>query len=175
MVGEMDAGDLFDVDQAAVESDRIESPRLQYNRFFAWDDPNGKHDLIVFLSETQPPLGKYAFRKQLIEVARGFGAVRVFTFAAMATNMQPHRPSRVFGATTDEQLLEELKQHTVEPLKDGHIGGLNGILAAVAAESGLPGTCLLGEMPHVFTQLPYPKASHATHPCSIMSQTMWLE
>ena len=46
-------------------------------------------------------------------------------------------------------------------LADGHIGGLNGVLLAAAAESGLPGVCLLGEMPHIFSQLPFPKASLA--------------
>src|SRR5690606_12656875 len=28
-----------------------------------------------------------------------------------------------------------------------------------AAEAGLPGTCLLGEMPQIFAQLPFPKAA----------------
>ena len=46
-------------------------------------------------------------------------------------------------------------------LEDGHIGGLNGVLLGVAAESGLHGACLLGEMPHMFAQLPFPKASLA--------------
>jgi len=35
------------------------------------------------------------------------------------------------------------------------------VLLGVAAENGIPGACLLGEMPHVFVQLPYPKASLA--------------
>ncbi len=44
---------------------------------------------------------------------------------------------------------------------DGHIGGLNGVLHGAAADAGLRGTCLLGEMPHIFSQLPFPKASLA--------------
>jgi hypothetical protein len=31
----------------------------------------------------------------------------------------------------------------------------------MAASSGLPGGCLLGEIPHVFSQIPFPKASLA--------------
>ena len=42
-----------------------------------------------------------------------------------------------------------------------NIGGLNGVLLGAAAETGLRGACLLGEMPHVFNQLPIPKASLA--------------
>ncbi len=35
------------------------------------------------------------------------------------------------------------------------------MLLGVAAEIGLRGACLLGEMPHIFAQLPFPKASLA--------------
>jgi hypothetical protein len=34
-------------------------------------------------------------------------------------------------------------------------------LLGAAAESHLRGACLLGEMPHIFSQLPFPKASQA--------------
>jgi hypothetical protein len=34
-------------------------------------------------------------------------------------------------------------------------------LLGAAAEAGLQGACLLGEMPHIFAQIPFPKASHA--------------
>jgi len=46
-------------------------------------------------------------------------------------------------------------------MNEGNIGGLNGVLLGAAAEAGLRGACFLGEMPHVFAQLPFPKASLA--------------
>lgn len=49
----------------------------------------------------------------------------------------------------------------MELVEDGHIGGLNGMLLGAAGEMGLRGACLLGEMPHIFAQLPFPKASLA--------------
>jgi hypothetical protein len=79
----------------------------------------------------------------------------------MATPMEHEAESRVFAAATDVETLNELKRLDLEILDDGHIGGLNGILLGVAAERGLRGGCLLGEMPHIFAQLPYPKASMA--------------
>jgi proteasome assembly chaperone (PAC2) family protein len=79
----------------------------------------------------------------------------------MATQMRPEHPSRVFGAATDEESLEELKRLELQILQDGHIGGLNGVLLGAAAESGVRGICLLGEIPHIFSQLPFPKASLA--------------
>lgn len=52
-------------------------------------------------------------------------------------------------------------QLEVDILEDGHISGLNGLLLGAAADAGLKGTCLLGEMPHIFAQLTFPRASLA--------------
>jgi len=161
VIAELEAGDLFDVDHVEVKDGIIRTGRRPRNRFFVWTDPNRKHDLVVFLGEAQPPLGKYPFCRQLLDYARELGVERVFTFAAMATQMHPEHHSRVFGAASDEESLAELKRLELEPLEDGHIGGLNGVLLGVAAENGLRGACLLGEMPHIFSQLPFPKASLA--------------
>jgi hypothetical protein len=75
--------------------------------------------------------------------------------------MHPASPSRVFVAATDDEFLVELKHHQLATIEDGHIGGLNGVLLGVAAENGLRGACLLGEMPHIFAQVPFPKAALA--------------
>jgi uncharacterized protein len=161
VIAELEAGDLFDIDHVDVKDGMIQAGRRPRNRFFLWRDPNEKHDLVVFLGEAQPPLGKYPFCRQLVSYARKLGVERVFTFAAMATRMRPNHRARVFGAATDDESLEELKRLELELLEEGHIGGLNGVLLGVVAETGLRGACLLGEMPHVFTQLPFPKASLA--------------
>jgi uncharacterized protein len=161
VIAEFEVAHLFDVDHVEVKEGLIQPVGHPRNRFFLWTDPNRKHDIVVFLGEAQPPIGRYQFCHKLIEYARELGIERVFTFAAMATQMHPEHPARVFGATTDAQGLEELKRLELELLADGHIGGLNGVLLGAAAESGLRGTCLLGEMPHIFSQLPFPKASQA--------------
>jgi hypothetical protein len=161
VIAEYEARDLFDVDQVEVKDGIIQSGRLPRNRFFVWNDPEHKRDIVVFLGEAQPPLGKYQFCHKLIEYARGLGVERIFTFAAMATQMHPKHRSRVFGAATDAESLEELKRLELEIIQDGHIAGLNGVLLGAAVESGLRGSCLLGEMPHIFRQLPFPKGSLA--------------
>lgn len=161
LFAEFSARELFDVEHVEVKGGLIRNGHLPRSRLFVWTDPNRKRDVIVFIGEAQPPSGKYAFCRMLIEHAKKLGVERVFTFAAMATQMHPGDKSRVFGAATDENGLTELKKLPTEILEDGHIGGLNGILLGAAAELGLPGVCLLGEMPHIFAQLPFPKASLA--------------
>jgi proteasome assembly chaperone (PAC2) family protein len=161
VIAEFEAAHLFDTDHVDVKDGLIQPVSRPRNRFFLWTDAEKKHDIVVFLGEAQPPLGRYPFCQNLVEYARDLKIERVFTFAAMATQMHPQHPSRVFGAATDEQSLEELKQLELELLADGQIGGLNGVLLGAAAERGLRGSCLLGEMPHIFSQLPFPKASLA--------------
>lgn len=161
VVAEYQAGDLFDVEAVEVKEGIIQPGRRPRNRFFVWKDPKQRHDLVVFLGEAQPPIGKYPFCKRLIGYAQEIGIERVFTFAAMATQMHPTHRARVFGAATNQESLEELKRLELEVLQDGNIGGLNGVLLGAAVETGLPGACLLGEMPHLFSQLPFPKASLA--------------
>jgi len=161
LIAEFEARDLFDVDSVEVKEGIIQAGRRPRSRLFLWTDPNKKHDIVVFLGEAQPPIGKYQFCHKLVQNTRELGVERIFTFAAMATQMHPQHRSRVFGAATDAESLEELKRLELQILQDGQIGGLNGVLLGAAAERGLRGACLLGEMPHIFSQLPFPKASRA--------------
>ncbi len=161
LIAELEANELFDVDQVEVKDGIIQRGGRPRNRFFVWIDPQKKHDLVVFMGEAQPPIGKFVFCKQLIGYCRELGIEHIFTFAAMATQMHPEHESRFFGAATDEESLNEIRDLDLEILDDGHIGGLNGVLLGAAAEGKMPGTCLLGEMPHIFNQLPFPKASLA--------------
>ncbi len=161
LIAEYEAHDLFDVDHVEVKEGIIQTGRRPRNRFFVWIDPARKHDLVVFLGEAQPPLGKYLLCRKLMDYAKELGVERVFTFAAMATQMHPEHRGRVFAAATDNEILDQLKRLELEVLEDGHIGGLNGVLLGAAVEGGLRGACLLGEMPHIFSQLPFPKASLA--------------
>lgn len=158
---EYEENDLFDIDHVEVKNGIVQPSGKPRNRFFVWNDPNHRHDLVVFLGEAQPPVGKHKFCRRLVDFAMELGVERVFTFAAMATQMHPEHASRVFAAATDEANLEELKRLELQVVEDGNIGGLNGVLLGAAMERGLQGACLLGEMPHIFTQLPFPKASLA--------------
>jgi hypothetical protein len=161
LFAEFAARELFDVDHVSVKKGRISAGALPRSRFFVWRDPQQRHDIILFVGEAQPTTGKYVFCQRLVEFARELHVERVFTFAAMATQMHPEHESRVFGAATSQAGVDELKQRKLVMLDEGHISGLNGVLLGVAAEHEMWGTCLLGEMPHIFAQLPFPKASLA--------------
>jgi len=153
--------EFFDIEQVEVKDGLIVARRLPRSRFFLWKDPKGQRDLIVFISEAQPPTRGWAFCQKVIDQAKVLGVRRVFTFAAMATTMRPRMDSRVTGSAIDADTLAQFRRMDMDILETGTINGLNGVLLAMAAVGGLPGGCLLGEIPHVFSQIPFPKAALA--------------
>lgn len=158
---EFPAVEFFEIDQVEVKDGLIVTRRLPRSRLFLWNDPKLERDLILFIGEAQPPARGGAFCRKIIEQAKILGVRRVFTFAAMATGMRPVQDCRVFGAAIDRGTFAEFRQLDVDMLEGGVISGLNGVLLGMAAAAGLPGGCLLGEIPHVFSQVPFPKAALA--------------
>lgn len=161
LMDEFPAREFFEMESVEVKRGLIRFGRLPRSRLFLWKDPIEEQDLIVFIGEAQPPTKGDAFCQRLIDYVRKLGVERVFTFAAMATQMRPGDDSRIFSAAIDSATLEEFQRLDFEVLEEGRISGLNGILLGVAAESGIRGGCLLGEMPHIFPQFPFPRGSLA--------------
>jgi uncharacterized protein len=157
-LAEVAARELFDVEQIEVKEGLIRPGRLPRNQFFIGKDPTGQRDIIVFIGESQPPLGKYSFCQKILDFARKSEVERVFTFAAMVTSMHPQREPRVFAAATNPEMLQSLNGHGLKVLEEGQINGLNGILLGAAVEAEMDGICLLGEMPHLFGGHPFPAA-----------------
>jgi proteasome assembly chaperone (PAC2) family protein len=158
---ELPARDLFDIQQIDVKDGLASIGRLPRSMFFQWRNPRGERDLLIFIGEAQLSPGGYALCHKLLDYAEQRGVKRIVTFAAMATQLHPTGEPRVFGAATEKRLVEEMKQHRVEILEEGQISGLNGVLLAAGAERGLPGLCLLGELPFFAVGVPNPRASQA--------------
>jgi proteasome assembly chaperone (PAC2) family protein len=160
-IDEFDAHELFEVEEAEVEGGLLHPARLPRSRLFLAEDAAPGLDIVVFLGEAQPPTGKFALSKRLLSAARDLGVTRVFCFAGWVSDMEPKQRSLVHGVSTDEAGLRDLRRQGVSVVGSGRITGLNGVLLAAAAEQGLAGVGLLGEMPGLAYQLPYPSASAA--------------
>ncbi len=161
LVHEIPARELFELQHITVENGLAQPGRLPKNLVFEWRDAAAKHDLLIFLGEEQPSTGGYGFCHRLLDYAQSHNVSRVVTFAAMASQLHPSSTPRVFGVATDRKLLAELKSLETTILKEGQVGGLNGVLLAVAAERSIPGMCLMGELPYFAAGIANPKASLA--------------
>ncbi|MFO7638122.1 MAG: PAC2 family protein [bacterium] len=118
--------------------------------------------LLLFEGSLQPG-GRAGARiaDELIEFARAHGVETVYTGAAFATPMSFRDEVQVFGVSTADRLRDGFVALGVQPLGEGRISGLNGLLLGLAAHRGLAGTCFLATMPHYAVQTPNPKASRA--------------
>lgn len=160
-IGEFDARDLFELEHIVVAGGIVRAEGLPRSRLFMSETSPYGREIVVFTGEAQPALGKLALCHRLLEAAQDLGVTKVFTFAAAASEMEPTAHSRVLGIATDKAGLSILQRHEIPRMEDGRIAGLNGILLAAAAEAGLPGIGLLGEMPVFAPNLPYPSAAAA--------------
>ncbi|MBX3358800.1 MAG: PAC2 family protein [Phycisphaeraceae bacterium] len=161
-VDELTVPSYFDVQAVEVTEGNIATPRLPRSYFFRPTEPlESGVDLTVFIGEAQPATGSFAFAHALLERAARWKPTRIVTFASMASQMHPSQRPRVIGAATDAQMLDELRRIEVDPMAEGQIGGMNGVLLGAASERTIPGLCLLGEIPYFAAGVANPRAAHA--------------
>jgi predicted ATP-grasp superfamily ATP-dependent carboligase len=67
----------------------------------------------------------------------------------------------VYAAATDSVILAPMGEQGAELLREGEIGGMNGTFLGIAAEFGLGGACILGEIPFYASNVPNPKGAAA--------------
>lgn len=161
LVHEIPPRDIFDLQHIEVSDGLAKPGRLPRSMFFELSERNGAKDLLIFLGEAQPQERGFSFARKILDYAVKRDVTHIVTFAAMATQLHPTDDPKVFGAATNGEMIRLLHNLDVTLLKEGEITGLNGVLLAAAAERGIGGLCLLGELPYFAAGVPNPKASKA--------------
>ncbi len=153
---------FFELQHIDVRAGVAKTPRLPGGFFHEWKNPEPDgHDLLIFIGEAQPNTGAGRLCGEVLNYAKQRGVKRIVTFASLGTQLHPTQDSRVHAVATDREVLGELKRAGATPLKEGQIGGLNGVLLGVGEGRGLPGACLMAEIPYFAGGVPNPKAAKA--------------
>ncbi len=161
-IEEVPPENYFDVSAVVIEGGVISRVRFPRSVFFGWKSPSsGGRDLLLFVSEAQPTWRGHEYCDRVLDVAARHGVQQIFTFAAAPTPIHPRAKPRVLAATNDRTLLPRVREEGLSVLEEGQISGLNGVLLGSALARGLPGLCLLGEIPFYAVGVPNPKASLA--------------
>lgn len=140
----------------------ITTAKLPQGKFYYYKNHLAKNDLIIFISESQPLFEKsYEYAKQIASFIKEFKVKLVFTFAAFPCPIEHTKNPGVWAAASHKALIEELKKLSARIMTTGHISGLNGLILGAFKEVGIPGICLLGEIPFYTIQIENPLASLA--------------
>jgi proteasome assembly chaperone (PAC2) family protein len=160
-IGEVEPFDFFDPIGIMVKGNIIEAPQFPESKFYHWHNPTSGRDLILFISDEQPSFKGYELASCVLDASKKLKVKRVYTCAAAIARIHHAEKPKVWGAATNQKLLETLKKYDIILRGEIQIAGLNGLFLGVAKEMGVEGICLLGEVPMYTTRIPNPKAALA--------------
>ncbi|MCP8308501.1 MAG: proteasome assembly chaperone family protein [archaeon] len=125
---------------------------LLKNELYYWKDDKLKNDLIIFTGNTQAisPEGQYEVTNEVLNRAEKFKVKKLFATAAYVTGRSVEKP-KVYGVTTEPELVEELKKYEVLLMDAGSISGTNGLIFGLAKLRKIQSICLLSETPGYMT------------------------
>jgi len=143
--------------EVRVTKSVIQRPELPRNKLYHWSSPQLPHDLVIFLGEAQPELSRqYEFAKFINKIAEQMDIELIYTFAGMLIKEERQEDLQVWAVATHSSLLKDLQRHNIKLMGEARISGLNGLLLGAAKTKGIPGVCLLGELPFFAIQIEYP-------------------
>jgi len=152
--------EFFYLTTSVVSDGILKLPELPEGKFFYWKNKNGKNDLVIFLSNSQPDLLKgELYCEEIISFAKKLKVKMIVGMAAMPQAIEHTQNPNVWFTSTSASLNNSFKKFDLNTLSDGQISGMNGLFLGLAARKGLNGFCLLGEVPLYTIQIENPKAS----------------
>lgn len=111
-----------------------------------------KRDYIILVGNSQAlsPEGQYDLSGFILDFVEDFGVKEMYTLGGLAIG-HPIEESRVFGAATDLEIIETLRELDIEIRSaDGGIVGASGLLLGLGKLKNIRGACLMGETPGYF-------------------------
>jgi len=158
-VHEINGAAYFETAQIEVRNGIARTPPLPSSKVFEPTQRHGDRDILVFLGEAQPQHNGFALCEEIIDYARARNVERIVSIAALATQTPPTDTPDLHIAVTDPAIVDEIDVY--DRLEEGQIGGLNGVILAAALQAGIPGMCLMAEIPYYAQAIPNLQASHA--------------
>lgn len=103
--------------------------------------PKEKESMFILSGDAQPldVVRMHSLTGEILEALRAEGVQDVITLAAYVGETK----DSILGAASDADLAAELETGGIHLLRNGAIGGLNGLLAGLAPLYGMRGLCLL--------------------------------
>jgi uncharacterized protein (TIGR00162 family) len=126
--------------------------KLVNNEFFYWKaKKHGQRDIVFLTGDYQglSSQGQYELAESILDVVQSLGVKQMFTLGGYGLGREIKEPKVLF-ATTDKNLVKEMKQYGAVFKKNepgGGIIGASGLLLGLGKLRGMTGTCFMGETP----------------------------
>ena len=143
-----------------VENGLVSGLELPQSRFYSWENSDGD-DLILFIGDREPSLGRYEYANLLLEIGQRFHVPGIYTICAFPSSISHTAEPKVFGVVNDADLVPYLEQYPVTMIQERDLTSMNALLLGMARERGLQGIYLLGEVPPYATGRANPKSCRA--------------
>jgi len=177
-LGEIEPYDFFYPNKVILRGSILTEMEFPTSKFYYKRLAN--HDLLFFIGEEQPATRDtiyaegeraYEMANLVLDTAVRFNTRRIYTYGAAVAIAHHSMKPKVWGVSNQRELLKEIKTYPNTILmnqaegrgNEGSITGLNGLLIGAAKRRGIPGICLMGEIPDYLSRVPvpYPKASQS--------------
>ena len=126
--------------------------KLVNNEFYYWKaKKKNQRDLILLTGDYQglSSQGQYELVEKILDISEEVGAKEMFTLGGYGLGHEIEKPD-VLCATTDKNLVKEMKKHGAVFKKNepgGGIVGASGLLLGLGKLRGFKGVCFMGETP----------------------------
>ena len=156
LFAQIDMSSFITPDSITVNSGVASFPAAPQSVFYHNHNP----DIVIFESNAHVG-GKndVEVMKAILGFAQRLETPRIYTAAALPLSMSHTDPSKMLFAANNAALIPELMKQGLEPMAQGAISGLNGLMLGFAAKSGIDAVCLLSTIPAYAGTLTYPKGA----------------
>lgn len=160
LFAKLDSKEFFYQNDVTVNNSIIQLSGFPDGKFYYWENKFGKNDLVIFLSELQPPPEKaVSYAQAIIDFAASLKVKTIFTFAAMLSSIEHTQMPKAWFAVTHQRLIAEFQGIDIRPLESGQVSGLNGMFLGITKKNKIEGACLLGEIPFYAVQIENPRSA----------------
>lgn len=177
-LGEIEPYDFFYPNKVILRGSVLTDMEFPTSKFYFKRLAN--RDLLFFIGEEQPATRDtmyaegaraYEMANLVLDTALRFNTRRIYTYGAAVAVAHHSAKPKVWGVANQKELLKEIHTYPNTIMmseaegrgNEGSITGLNGLLIGAAKRRGIPGVCLMGEIPDYLSRVPvpYPKASQS--------------
>lgn len=156
LFAQIDMSSFITPDSISVSGGVASFPATPQSVFYHHHNP----DIVIFESNAHVG-GKndVEVMKAILGLAQRLETPRIYTAAALPLSMSHSDPSKMLFAANNALLIPEFVELGLEPMPQGAISGLNGLMLGFAAKSGIDAVCLLSTIPAYAGTLTYPKGA----------------